>query len=96
MKKEITTKDLNKILNTNEAEVTACGASLLIDTKEHYIDASITRITNKFELVGYLGNNEIEFTEKQKNIIANFLDNATATVNEFSYDNQFHALSLTF
>lgn len=95
-KAEISNKELLKFIDTDLIIVESDRASLVIDTPEFYIDASIVRLDNQFEVVAYVGENEIALTEYQKNIIANLLDNAETKENEFSYDNQFHALSLIY
>ena len=96
MKKTITNKELNNFLNKDLIVVESDRASLLIDTDAFYIDASITRLTNAFEVSAYLGEDEIELTENQKDTIANLLDNAENKESEFSYDEQEYALSLIF
>ncbi|QQV90503.1 hypothetical protein M1M24_gp38 [Polaribacter phage Freya_1] len=76
MANKITNKELNKHLDINEVVVSAGNVNLFIDTEEFYIDTSFNHITNDFKVSAYLDNQEIEFTENQKDIICNFLGNA--------------------
>ncbi len=96
MKTEITNTELNKFLELGSPVVDCINTSLVIDTDAFYIDASFNKRTRSFEVAAYLGETEIEFTENQKDIICNLLGNAEKQENEFSYDNQEHALSLIY
>lgn len=96
MKTEIATKELKKFISQESPVIDCVNVSLNIDTEAFYIDASFNKRTNNFEVSAYLGDVEIEFTENQKDIICNLLANAEKEENEFSYDDQFHALSLIF
>lgn len=93
---EIFTRELKKNINTDEIIVEAGLSSIEIDTPEFYISASLNTVTNHFECSVYLGENEVVLKESQKDMICNLLAKAENTDNEFSYDNQFHALSLIF
>lgn len=93
----ISNKELKNQLDAEQIIVDSNSVLLEIDVKGFYIDASFNHITNDFKVEAYLEEEEIEFTEEQKNIICNLLANAEdKEKNEFSYDDQFHALSLIF
>lgn len=99
---KISNKELRNLLDAEQIIVDSNSTSLEIDTKYFYINASFNHMTNGFDLSAYLGNEKIEFTKEQENIICNLLGNAEDKEKElsnkysFSNEDKEHALSLIF
>ncbi|TXD45872.1 hypothetical protein [Polaribacter sp. IC073] len=98
MKNTISSRELSKIVTTDLITVYSGYSSISIDAKELKIDASLDFVSQKFECLIWLDENEeeLELTETQKDFVYNLLINAESQESEFDYDNNFHALSLTY